>query len=140
MTIQLTRSLLEIALASISPSIDTVWENTQYTPSVDKEYQETHLLLADPQNPTFSNPITSPFTRENGIYQVTLKYPQGVGPNAAYLRAQLIRNTFFQGASFTSGLTTLIISRTPTIAPGRNDGDRWSVPVKIPFFANIFGT
>ena len=79
------------------------------------------------------------FVRELGVFQVNLNYPQGGGYAATYAKAQALRDAFFQGKTFTSGNITVIVSRTPTISPGRNDGDRWVVPIKISFFANVYG-
>ena len=71
--------------------------------------------------------------------KVSLAYPLGAGPSAATTRAELIRSTFYRGASFTSGGVTVTISRTPEIAPGRVEEDRWVVPVRVRFHAHIEG-
>ena len=138
MSLLTLRQLYETAIKAIDPTFPTVWENNLYKPLDGVAYQKVDRLLANPENPTFSNPGVGNFLRELGIIQVTLLYPLGTGPSAADTKAQAIRDAFPQGKSFTSGTVTLIIQRTPTVAPGRIDGDRWSIPVKIPFFANIF--
>ena len=91
------------------------------------------MLFAEPSNPTFGGD----FYREQGILQITLSYPTQTGPAQAAARAQLIRSTFYRGASFTSGGVTVIISGMPEISPASIDGNRYSVPCKIRFFANI---
>lgn len=137
MTIAVIRSLLETALKAVDTTIATAWENITFKPTDGTPYQQVFLLLADPQNPSYGGP--SVLTRELGIFQVTLQYPQGAGYKDAYAKADALRTAFPRGKSFTSGSVTVIVSRTPTISPGRVDGDRWSVPVKISFFANTFG-
>lgn len=127
------RQLFETALAAINPALDTVWENTAYDPIGGTPYQQAFLLFADNQNPSFVG-----LTRYSGIFQVTLKYPAGVGTKDSVDRAGLIKAALPYRRTFTSGTITLTVQRTPTIAPGRNDGDRWAVPVKVPFFANVF--
>jgi hypothetical protein len=139
MSAALVRSLLETALAAVAPPIDTEWENTIYTPVSGVPYQRANLLLTDPQNPSITGTNFQALTRELGIFQVTLRYPLGAGNGAAGVQAERLRAAFPMGQTFQSGLTTVIVSRTPTISSGRIDGDRWSVPVKISFFANCFG-
>lgn len=131
------RQLLETALNAIVPAIDTAWENIAYAPVDGRPYQQVNLLFATNQNPSFKSGSTT-LTRYIGIFQVMLQYPAGTGAKDADARAQLIKSAFPYGQSFTSGAVTVIVSGTPTIAPGRNDGDRWAIPVKVPFFANVF--
>jgi hypothetical protein len=52
-------------------------------------------------------------------------------------RAELIRSTFYRGASFTSGGVTVNIEKTPEIAPGRVEEDRFVIPVKVRIFAHV---
>jgi len=89
-------------------------------------------MLAEPENPSFDK-----FHREIGYLQVNLAYPIHAGPKDAYTRAELIRAAFPRGKSFTSGSVTVTVQRTPAVDAGRVDGDRWFVPVKIRFFANV---
>jgi len=49
----------------------------------------------------------------------------------------MVAALFKRGASFTKGDVTVQIERTPEIADGREDGDRWMVPVKIRYFCNL---
>lgn len=128
------RKALETALATVTPAIDTANENSKYTPIAERPYQSVNLLLADP-----FNPLVGPdgFHIEQGIFQVTLKYPINVGTGETNTRAELIRSKFPKGSQFTSGGVTVTVDQTPTIAPGAVDGDRWAVPVKIRFYANI---
>ena len=136
MTLLALRQVFENALTAVDSSFPTAWENALFVPVNGIAYQQVDLLLANPQNPTISNPAANNFFRENGIFQVTLMYPLNVGPKDAYTKAQALRAAFPYGKSFASGTMTVIVQRTPTVSPGRVDGDRWSVPVKIPFFAN----
>jgi hypothetical protein len=138
MSLLLIRQMFETAINAIEPGFPTQWENTIYEPIDGTPYQKIDRLLGNPQNPTFSNPGVQNFLREIGIYQVVLFYPLGSGPAGADTKAEAIRTAFPQGKTFTSGTVTLIVQGTPTVAPGRVDGNRWSIPVKIPFFANIF--
>lgn len=132
MSAVLVRQALEVALAAMSPALGTAWENTDYSPTVGTPYQRVHLLFAEPANPEIGSRYT-----ERGILQVSLAYPLGAGPAAATTRAELLRTTFYRGASFTASGVVTTIERTPEIAPGRVEEDRWVVPVKIRFFAHV---
>jgi hypothetical protein len=127
----LIRSALEVALAAMTPALSTAWENAPFTPVVGTPYQRVNLLMAEPVNPEMGR-----FTRDQGFLQVSLAYPLNAGPAAASARAELIRDTFYRGRSFTSGGLVTTVERTPEIAPGRVEEDRWVIPVKIRFFAN----
>lgn len=130
MSLPLVRIALESALVAMSPALSTAWDNADFTPAVGTPYQQIHLMPAAPDNPEIGG-----LAREQGIFSVRLMYPLGAGPAAAEARAGLIRSTFYRGASFTSGGVTAVIERTPEIAPGRAEEDRWVVPVRIRFYA-----
>lgn len=133
MSIVLVRSALQTALNGMSPALATAWENVDYVPVTGTPYQAAYVLAAEPDNPTMGDA----FYREQGIFQISLFYPIQVGTAAAEARAELIRTTFKRGTSFTSGTVTVQIEKTPEISPGRVDGDRWHIPVKIRWFAGI---
>jgi hypothetical protein len=129
----LVRRALEVALAAMTPALATAWENAPYTPVVGTPYQRVTLMLAEPDNPEMGS---ARYT-EQGIFQIDLKYPLNGGPSAVTTRAELIRSTFYRGASFTSGGVTVNIEKTPEIAPGRVEEDRFVIPVKVRIFAHI---
>lgn len=133
MSIVSIRAALEAKLNGMTPALATSWENVPYTPVAGTAYQACYLLPATPDNPTLGDG----FYREQGIFQITLLYPLQVGTSTAAARAQLIRTTFKRGTSMVSGAVTVRIATTPEISPGRVDGDRFSIPVKIRFFADI---
>lgn len=120
-------------MASLAPEIDTAWQNVPYTPVTGRPYQAAYLLPAEPDNHSLGDGSR----QERGIFQVSLMYPPGQGTSAAGSRAEMIRELFRRGASFTKGDVTVQIERTPEIAGGREDGDRWMVPVKIRWFCNL---
>ncbi|WP_219117067.1 phage tail terminator-like protein [Janthinobacterium sp. UMAB-56] len=127
------RAALEAALASIKPDIDTAWQNAPYKPVTGREYQAAYLLPAAPNNHSMGDGSR----QERGIFQINLMYPSGQGSATAAARAEMIAALFRRGASFTKGDVTVQIERTPEIADGREDGDRWMVPVKIRYFCNL---
>lgn len=127
------RAVLESALASIKPAIDTAWQNMPYKPVVDRPYQAAYLLPAEPNNYSMGDGSR----QERGIFQVSLLYPSGQGTTAVGARAEMIAALFRRGASLTKDGITVQIERTPEIADGRVDDDRWMVPVKIRYFCNL---
>jgi len=133
MSLVTIRSLLEQRLNGITPAISYAWENSPFTPVNGIPYAKIFLLSSTPENPTLGDG----FYRENGIFQVSLLYPLSVGSSTAATRAELIRTTFKRGTSMISGNITVRIPKTPKIAQGVVDTDRWHVPVSIPFFVDI---
>jgi hypothetical protein len=125
------RAAMEKQLDTITPPIDTVPENTDYTPVQGTPYQETFVLAAEPDNPEFG-----PMFREQGIFQITLNYPLQEGSGAAASRADLIRAAFKRGSSFVQGGDTIVIERTPAVGPGMPGDTFYQLPVRIRWYVN----
>lgn len=134
MSLDKVRTALEIALHTMTPAMATAWENQDFSPTPGTPYQEAHLIPAFPDNSTMGDG----HYRERGILQVSLKYPVNVGTATPMARAKLIRDTFFRGASFTSGGVTTRIGTTPVIGRGMVVNDRWVLPVSVSYFADVF--
>lgn len=126
------RVALETALSSMTPSLETAWENWPFSPASGVPYQKAHLLRAQPDNAEYGSNY-----REQGIFQVTLMYPLQTGPALPEARAAMIRETFARGESFSSGGVVVTIDKTPEVTNGRRDEDRWVVPVKIIWHAHV---
>lgn len=126
------RAALETQLATITPPIDTAYENTPYVPTTGTPYQQVTLLPAQPQNLEIG-----PGFFEQGIFQINLFYPKDAGAGAAIARAELIRAAFPYGATLTSGGVTVHIINTTEIGPARPDDNTFMVPVKVRWNARI---
>lgn len=133
MSLPLIRSALEVALAAMSPSIQTAYQNADFTPVIGTPYQRAYVMLTTPDDIE----MTGALYIEQGIFQISLFYPLDTGPAVAEARAELIRSTFYRGASFTSGAVTVHIDRTPEIAPAMAEDDRFMIPVRVRFLAQI---
>lgn len=133
MSLVLVRSALEVALAAMSPSLPTAYENRPYTPVNGTAYQRVHLMPADP----LSMEMSQRLHREQGFLQVTLCYPLGGGSGAAAARAELIRSTFYAGRTFTSGSINVTIDGTPSVLPADTEADFFILPVRIRFYSHV---
>ncbi len=129
------RAALETALATISPTVSTAYENAAFVPVIGVPYMAAFLMPANPQNPTLGDG----FYREVGTFQVNLLYPMQLGSLAAVTQAQKIQTLFKRGAAFVNGGVTVRIMTTPTIGAGASDTERFMVPVKVSYAADIFG-
>lgn len=137
MSIVNVRAALETAFEAITPTLDIAWENVPFIPVHDTPYQEVRLLPAEPENPVYGGD----FKREIGILQIMLFYPQlptSGGPSEAATRAELIRSTFFRGSTWSASGVSVIIQRTPEIAPAFTEGDWYVLPVRVRYFANVY--
>lgn len=133
MSLKIVRAALENRLATLSPNLSTAYENVSFTPVAGIAYQRANLLPNTPDNS-----IQGAATYfERGIFQVTACYPTGTGPAAADTQAQAVRNHFKRGTSMVESFITVIVTDTPRQSTGFVDGDRWCVPVSIPFQAQI---
>ena len=128
------RTALETKLNALTPTLATAWENVPFTPVVGTAFQQVNLMIADTLNPT----LGSTHYRIKGFMQVLLCYPPNAGAKTAVTRADLLVNHFKRGTSLTSGGITVIIDKTPSIAPALIDGVLYKIPVSIYFSADIY--
>lgn len=134
MSDKIVQTLLEKALRdNVTPAIETAYENVAFKPTANTPYQRVEHLRATPENPE----MTGSFKRLLGIMQVTLMYPLGKGAGASMDQAALIGAYFKKGRQITGSGVTVTVDSAPYVMAGTVDGDRWSVPVRIPYFANI---
>ena len=127
------RSLLETALAAMTPAVSTSFENAPFTPVVGTPYQRAHVMFSEPDAIEMGNT----HHRERGIFQITLCYPLNAGPSAAAARAEAIRKVFYRGRTLSGSGVSVIIERHPEVAPAITEDDRYVLPVKVRFYANI---
>ncbi len=123
------RAALETAINGMSPSLSTAWENVAFTPPVaTTAYQRVNILFAQPDHGEAGrNHI------ELGIVFINLMYPVQIGPSTAETRAELLRTTFYRGATFSSGGTNVIITDSPEVTRGEAEQGRYVLTVKIRF-------
>ena len=127
------RAALEVALSAMSPELATAWENTAYKPVVGRPYQRAAIIRATPRNDEYGRAFS-----ELGIFQVSLHYPPGQGAKDAEARLDLIRATFFRGASFVKNSVVVTIISTPAALPATDDDQgRYVLPVSIQFKASL---
>jgi len=126
------KTALELAVAAITPTIETSWENDDFQPTVGTPFQKVYVLWTTPDNIEFG-----PVFRQVGILQISLFYPVKGGTLDIQTRAELVRSTFKRGNSYSNSGIAVIISKTPNIKPGMRDKDRWMIPIDIEFFAHI---
>jgi hypothetical protein len=132
MSTLLIRAALETALAAMSPALPTAYENNELTPTPAAAYQVANVLFARPDNAEISASHV-----ELGFMQVTLRYPLNTGPAAATTRAEAIRTAFPRGLSLTSGGIVTTITDTAEIMPGFIEADRYCIPVRVRFRAQV---
>ncbi|PHY18490.1 phage tail terminator-like protein [Caulobacter sp. BP25] len=127
------REALETAVAAMTPPLATAWENAAFSPTADTPYQRVAMAFAKPLNSEYGRGF-----QERGYMRIDLVYPGGQGVSAVAARADLIRATFFRGATFTANGFATTIAGTPAILPGVNDdqGD-YVVQLRVPFIASI---
>ncbi|PRC92673.1 phage tail terminator-like protein [Solimicrobium silvestre] len=128
------RAALETALVAVMPTFQFAWENVMFVPTAGIPFAKVTLKMAQPQNPT----LGAGFHRERGIMFVGLAYPLGQGSLASMTQAELIKTAFARGSSFASNGVTVIVDSTPEIVPAITDADRYNIPVKIRFWADIY--
>lgn len=132
MSVILVRAALETALGNMVPPLDTAWENKKHTPITGTPYQRVTVLFAQPDNSEISRSHG-----EHGFMQVDLAYPTLAGSGAAQARAELLRATFYRGASFSASGVVTTVMKTPEIMPGYVEADRFVLSVRVRFYAFV---
>lgn len=84
-----------------------------------------------------ANPEAGTFQQAQGILQITLEYPQNVGPGVAEARAAALAAWFPRGLSLTASGVIVTINKASYIMAGFVDVDRWAVPVRVFYYSNI---
>jgi hypothetical protein len=128
------RKLLEVRLNAVAPNLPTAFENVPYTPAQGTAWQRAQVLKAPTANPTMGDG----FTRELGIFQITLNYPENPGAQAAEAQAKVLRDWFARGLSLDSGKVHVLVDQAPYESSGLNNGAWFVVVVSVPFHADIF--
>lgn len=127
------KQAFESAIAAMTPAIETAYANVDFIPTTGTPYQQIFLLPAAPDNT--EQGITN--YREQGLIQVNLCYPINQTEKDALERAELLRTTFKKGTTLSKGGITINVIYTPTTLAGFKDNDRWVVPVRIFYLADI---
>ena len=134
MSIAALKIALESAIKTNLGTFPIAWENMSFIPPTDGgAFASVFILPATPANPTFG----SSFHREVGLIQVTLNYPIDGGSGKVYVKAETVRDSFKRGTTFTSGGITVHVQGTPAIGPGIVQGNRYTLPIRINYFANV---
>lgn len=127
------KQLCETHLKALAPDFPTAWENVNFKPSANAPFQIPTFLFAEPDLRGSSD---SPYL-QRGILTVTLAYPTNQGGGAAQLKAEEIRNWFNAGITMVGEDFNVIVERTPEITSGTIEEDRFTIRVRIRFFAYI---
>ncbi len=130
------RAALEKAVKAVTPPLKTVLENDPtYVPVKGVPHQAVHVLFAEPANEESGAAYV-----ERGFMQAMLLYPaDGSGWGDAIEQAEAIRAAFPRSRAIQGAGVVVVVVRTPEIAPGQPDGDRYAVPVRIRFEAQVQG-
>ena len=130
------RQALEARLIAMPGGIgqdQTQFENENLEPTNGVPYQRTWLM----PGPPFNYGGSSIRKRFQGIFQVDLCFPHGDGSGDVSAAAKALVEWFPQGLSLTANNVTTRVDRTPEEMTGRQEGDRWVVPVRVTYFANV---
>ena len=133
MSLNIIRKILEQRL-DLLPALSTARMNVNFIPTTGIAHQRLALITAEPDNPTLGG---GNYYREQGIFQVTLCYPQNTAIDAINARAELTRAQFNRGLGLTdSGITVMIAKTAKYGAPFHNAG--WfCIPVIIEWYSHI---
>lgn len=124
------RSIIETKLSSITPFVNTIFENlpsSAYVPTQGIPYQTCQILYAEPDDLC----ITNDLIKDSGLAQITLYYPIDQGAKNIEARAKLIRSTFPRALKLTDVTDEVRISKTPDMKNMGQSADRFIYVVSI---------
>ena len=123
----------EKRLLTISPSLPTGFEGQDFDPPA-TAYQRCQFMIMPPDDPVFG----TGYYRERVQFQVYVSYPAGEGTGDAFRRAELVRDLFKKGTTFTESGITIYILRTPKVGTDLVASGRVIVPVFIDLVADVY--
>lgn len=116
---------------TLTPLIDTVYENKDYTPIAGKEYQEVYILPSSNIAPY----INETLYEMEGLIQITLNYPPNDGRSKCMDRANLYMGLFPVGTVLTIDSLKVRTKGVPQITNlGIVDG-RYKIALRVGFLA-----
>lgn len=125
------RSALETYVASTSGIPQLAWENVGFSPTTDTPYIKVRVLN------TSRRPATrglNPHYRYQGILQLHLCYPEGVGPSASQAMVNTLIDRFPTGLDITSSDIAVTINHSEQLG-SYNEGSMFKTPVYVHWFA-----
>jgi len=120
------RKLLETELSSISQNIITIWENTNRDTSSTDNFQIVNFIPIAPKDFGGGGGF-----REEGIFQILLKFNFGDGMKNILTRAEIIRDTFYRGLKLEDEDDEVLIVKTPEIHTTYKDFNKIVLPISI---------
>lgn len=129
------RKALEDHLLTMAGSLPLAVENGSYEPTEGVPYQRAAVLRAEPEAVTMGRKLT----KEHGIFQVTLMFPEGEGTGDAEEYAKLIKARFKPVQAITADGVKVQLTEAVHVVSGFPSSGRWAVPISIQWMAYIPG-
>ena len=133
MAIAETKKALERHLNSLTPSLPTAFEGVSFDPPATM-YQRCQWRIDDPSDPV----LGAGYHRENTQFQVFVVDVSNKGTGAAIARAELLREHFKKGSTFTEGGHRIMILSTPHITAPPPVGEKVLVAVFISVTTEVY--
>ncbi len=127
------RAGLTAHLNTITPLIATAYQGGKFDSTVGVPYQEVYLLPAENENYA----ISEKSYLSKGVFQITLKYPFGVGTNDIESRCSLYVDSFYFNRKITKDGIDIYIDSTPKIVSLGKDSDRIVYAVTMNYTACV---
>ena len=118
-------------LNTLTPLIDTAYENKDYVPITGKEYQEVYILPSS-NNVPYINEISYEM---EGFVQITLCYGYDEGRSKAMDRANLYMGLFPVGTVLTIDSLKIRTKGVPQITNLGVDNGRYKIALRVGFLA-----
>lgn len=120
---------------SITPTIQTAYEGVPFTPTNGVPYQELYLLPA--LNDGFS--LSDNDFMSRGIFQITLKYPNGSGVVDLMDRIDLYLQNLKKNDILSNGGYNIKITNAPQVVRLGVDGDRivYAISINYECFVSV---
>lgn len=107
------------------------WENVSFTPPQGSEWMSVHFMPADENADTLGDHGSD---RNDGLFQITLHYPVGVGEGTSRQTIDQLRTCFRPRTLLHEGQSVTILSRSRGSA---KTGNFYAIPFTVRWKANI---
>ncbi len=122
-----------LAALTFTPALPVSYPNISFSPPASGKYLRARHLPNTTQQISLGS---TGFNRHQGLFQIDVMWPLGVGETAPKEIAGKIIDHFKRGTEFTRESLLIRIPEPPSVAPALVDGVSYMVPVSIRYQAD----
>ncbi|MDO8742043.1 MAG: phage tail terminator-like protein [bacterium] len=135
MSTEAISTAFEVALAAMPGALPFAKEGVAFPNPKKAPYAEIQLDMSAPQGLV----VGGDFVREVGSFKVTFCFPTGSGLTEGRAKVDQIKRRFKHGTNLDANGIRVHVRQPPYTGPVLPDAVWQRFPVRVPFFADVYG-